>query len=411
MLGLERVGIDDNFFDLGGHSLLAARLISRARAMLGVELSIRALFESPTVAELATRLEGASRTVQTPLRKMDRPEAIPLSFAQRRLWFLDQLEGPSPTYNIRMALRLEGPLDVAALRAGLADLAERHESLRTVFPDATEAPEQVILGAGAAAPVLTVEETDEAELAERLAEAAAYCFDLEREVPDPRGWLFRLGGDRNVLLVLHHIAADGWSLGPLGRDLARAYAARLPPAGPGVGLPLPAQYAEYTLWQHALLGSESDADSAIARQLAYWRQAAGGSADVHGAANRPASAGGPSYRGAQRAADICRRRCTGSCAAWRAAVRASLFMVLEAGLAALLPQAAAGAMILCSAARSRAAAMLRWTIWSASSSTRWCCAPTCRAIRVSANCWLGCGSPTWQRMRIRICRSNGWWRF
>ena len=183
------------------------------------------------MAELAERLNNA-QAAKPPLRAMVRPAEIPLSFAQRRLWFLDRLEGPSPTYNIPVAVRLSGPLDSAALEAALGDLVERHESLRTIFPETLGSPRQLILEALNARPTLKVLPVTEATLAEALAAAAQQSFDLSAQIP-LRVHLFALSRSEHVLLlVLHHIAADGWSLAPLGRDLARAYAARAQGAEP-----------------------------------------------------------------------------------------------------------------------------------------------------------------------------------
>ena len=174
VLKLERVGIEDNFFALGGHSLIATRLVSRVRSTLGVELAIRTLFEAPTVAELVRHLH-AGEALRAALVRQVRPQRLPLSYAQQRLWFLDRLEGPSATYNIPIALRLEGDLDAVALEAALADVVGRHESLRTIFPEADGMPFQEILPAEQARPTLLSEEVAEAALASRLAEAAATC--------------------------------------------------------------------------------------------------------------------------------------------------------------------------------------------------------------------------------------------
>ncbi|MGW7276184.1 amino acid adenylation domain-containing protein, partial [Streptomyces sp. NPDC054864] len=229
LLGVADVGIDDNFFELGGHSLLATRLVSRIRATLGVEVGIRALFETPTVAGIAAGLDDtANGGVRARLVARERPEQVPVSFAQRRLWFLGQLEGPSATYNVPMALRLCGRVDAEALRAALGDVVGRHESLRTVFGQAEDGqPYQHILEAADAAVPLPVCDMDEAGLAGALRAEAAVGFDLAGEVP-VRARLFRLGRDEYVLmLVVHHIAADGWSMAPLARDLSTAYTARV----------------------------------------------------------------------------------------------------------------------------------------------------------------------------------------
>ncbi|ROP35963.1 non-ribosomal peptide synthetase [Saccharothrix texasensis] len=261
VLGVAEVGLDDGFFDLGGHSLLAAKLVGRVRGALDAELGIRDLFDAPTPAALIDRLDAA-RAARTPLRPVDRPEWTPLSPAQARLWFVDQLRGPNPAYNVAHTVRLRGELDVAALRAALTDLVGRHEALRTVFPSVDGEPRQVVRPAGDVdLPVRQVSDVDET-----VARAAREAFDLTAE-PPVRASLLRVAADHHVLLlVLHHIAGDGWSMGPLLRDLADAYTARLAGETPDWE-PLPVQYADYTLWQRDLLDEVGDA------QLAFWREA------------------------------------------------------------------------------------------------------------------------------------------
>ncbi|WP_435136023.1 amino acid adenylation domain-containing protein, partial [Actinacidiphila sp. bgisy144] len=339
VLGLAQVGVDDSFFDLGGHSLLATRLAARVRAALGAELEVRTLFETPTVAGLAARLDGSGRA-RPALTARPRPPRVELSFAQRRLWFLHRMDGPSATYNMPLALSLTGALDRSALHAALADVVARHESLRTVFRETGGVPYQVVLSADPARPELPVAEVGADELAGRLADTARRGFELA-EQPPVRAELFALAPDRHVLLVVvHHIAADGWSMGPLSADLAAAYAARCRGEGPQWS-PLPVQYADYTLWQRDLLGDTDDPDSLFARQLAYWKQElAGIPQQVQLPADRPR----PPVA-SQRGERVVVRMDPELHQALRelaAGHGASMFMVLQAGLAALLTRLGAG---------------------------------------------------------------------
>ena len=338
-LGAARVGLEDNFFELGGHSLLATRLISRIRTTLGVELEIRSLFETGTVGELAGRLNEAE-TARPALRRVERPAEIPLSFAQQRLWFLNRLEGSGAAYNIPLALRLTGALDRDALERALGDVVERHESLRTIFPERHGAPRQQVLDAVEAEFKLITRSSSEATLREELLAAAGEGFDLSRELP-LRASLFELSGsERVLLLVMHHIAVDGWSLEPLWRNLVEAYTARCAGKAPEWG-ELPAQYADYTLWQREVLGSESDSESAIARQLSYWKERLRDlpeQLDLPVDRPRPAVA---SYRGDS----VSLRLSAGLHEKLLRLARdghASLFMVLHAGLATLLTRLGAG---------------------------------------------------------------------
>ena len=339
VLGLSQVGIDDNFFELGGHSLLAVRLISRIRASLDVELGIRSLFEAPTVAALAKALAGAG-AARAPLRALARPAEIPLSYAQRRLWFLDRLEGQSATYVIPLALRLSGELDHDALASALCDVVERHESLRTIFPERGGVARQLILAPSAARPSLAVRDVSEAELSSALEQAAGCGFALAREVP-LRAHLFVLGeGEHVLLLLLHHIAGDGWSLVPLLRDLSRCYAARR--EGRAAELPLlPVQYADYALWQQQVLGEESDSASSIARQLAFWRETLNGLPDQIELPSDRARPPVMSHRGGSVSLALSGELHRGLSLLAREA-GASLFMVVQAALAGLFTRLGAG---------------------------------------------------------------------
>ena len=265
------VGPHEDFFALGGHSLLAAKLVSRLRSVLGVELPVRLLFQAPTPAGLAEAVRGAV-PARAPLIPQPRPTVVPLSPPQRRLWFVNRMEGVGSGYNLAHAQRLTGELDVAALSAAVDDLTGRHETLRTVFPDRDGDPYQQVLPVGEALAVVPAGP----KRAQALIQAeAALGFDLTADLPF-RARLYQIGPHEHVLLlVAHHIAFDGWSLEPLTRDLAAAYRARL--TGRAAGLdPLPVQYADYALWQQDLLGPAGEPGSLAAAQLAHWTRALAG---------------------------------------------------------------------------------------------------------------------------------------
>ncbi|MEU7632730.1 amino acid adenylation domain-containing protein, partial [Nocardia sp. NPDC049220] len=337
VLGVERVGIDDSFFDMGGHSLSATRLANRVRVVSGIELGVRDLFDTPTVFELAARLDNGVR-VRPVLTVVDRPKEVPLSFAQRRLWFLHRLEGPSATYNMPMVVRLTGVVDTAALQAALVDVARRHESLRTIFPQRDGVPHQHVLPAADACPRLTLSPDVAAEPA--VADAVHYAFDLRSEIP-LRAWLFDVDVDRHLLVVVvHHIAADGWSIRPLWRDIGQAYVARRAGREPEWA-PLPVQYVDYTLWQQDLLGEQTDPDSRIAEQLSYWEHTLAGIPErIMLPVDRPFPSV-VSYCGAAERFSWSGELCAGLERIARAH-GASAFMVVNAALAVLLSRMGGG---------------------------------------------------------------------
>ncbi|WP_311315091.1 non-ribosomal peptide synthetase [Streptomyces naphthomycinicus] len=354
VLGVPRVGVDDDFFALGGHSLLAMRLLSRIAATLGARVGVKALFDTPTVAGIAARLTDSAGD-RTPLVPFARPDRVPLSFAQRRLWVLNRIEGPKGTYNVPLVVRLTGELDRAALEKALADVVARHESLRTVFPESDGVPWQRILPPESAAPVLAEEHVPAGGLDEAITESVLHGFDLSSQLPlraallvpdgtadeTPDGAADGTADDTAVLvIVLHHIASDGWSLAPLLGDLATAYAARCRGEAPGWA-PLPVQYADYALWQREVLGDESDPDSLQSAQLAHWRNALDGlPEELPLPTDRPRPEV-PSSRGDAvpfsldaETHDALRALATAS--------GTSVFMVVQAVLAALLTRLGAG---------------------------------------------------------------------
>ena len=277
VLKRERVGIEDNFFYLGGHSLLATRVISRMRQALGVEIQLSSLFEYPTVAALAetirTMTADPSATAPSPMSKLPMDAIIPLSYAQQRLWFLDQLEPDSPFYNVPWAVRLSGILDDAALQAALHELMTRHETLRTSFAISQVGGEPVQVVSDLHALPLTVVDLTDLREDERLPQAMSLVREDARRPfklavgPLFRVLLVRLGEQDNILLVnLHHAISDGWSLGIMAQELATLYEAFR--AGESSPLePLTLQYRDFAAWQRQYLSGD-----ALAAKMQYWTE-------------------------------------------------------------------------------------------------------------------------------------------
>ncbi|MFD4470062.1 non-ribosomal peptide synthase/polyketide synthase [Rhodococcus sp. NPDC058505] len=270
VLAAGRVGLDDDFFALGGNSLVATQVTARLGEIFATTVPVALLFEAPTVGALAARVaEIAGVGGRTPLTVMPRPDAIPLSLAQQRMWVLNRMMPDSAAYNIPAAIRLSGLLDVPALASAMRDVVERHEVLRTVYPDGTDGPVQVVRPADAVRPDLTPARVAERDLPALLLETVSLGFDVTTQVPI-RARLFELSATEHVLVVVvHHISGDGFSMGPLTRDVMMAYSSRVEGREPGWA-PLAVQYADYSLWQRAVLGSEDDPESPLARQVDYW---------------------------------------------------------------------------------------------------------------------------------------------
>ena len=336
LLGRSEVSVLDNFFELGGHSLLATQVISRVRETFEVEVPLRALFDTPTIAGLAERIEMArgEDTAVPPLVRVPREGYLPLSFAQQRLWFLDQFEPGNSVYNVPSALRLTGPLNFNALQQSLQQIVHRHEALRTTFALIEGEPVQVIPAAvPVLLPLLDLQSLDpdsrKAEARRLIDEEAQRPFDLEQG-PLFRASLLRLSEEDHILLLsLHHIVSDGWSQGVLRRELVALYRAGC--HGQPSELPdLPLQYADYAVWQRQWLQG-----AALARQVDYWKaHLAGAPSFLELPTDRPRPAV-KSFRGARRGLQLS-QALTSSLSELSQREGATLFMTLLAAFQTLL---------------------------------------------------------------------------
>jgi amino acid adenylation domain-containing protein/FkbM family methyltransferase len=350
VLGSSRVGPRGNFFEAGGHSLLAVRLLARIRDTWAIEIGLREFFATPTIQAVAglvrEAMRSASGTSLPPIEPVDRRQPIPLSFAQRRLWFLDQLEGPNATYNIAAALRLEGAVDVDALRRSVALIVERHESLRTIFPAVDGVPVQRIAAAPAEVLVVgraggpdgpTLRDASKTVAREERTEAMRLAATEEAERPFDlgagplfRARLIQFAPDDTLLLVtMHHIVSDGWSMALLINELVASY--RAGAAGQPAQLPaLPVQYADFAAWQQRWLTG-----ARLEQELRFWRrQMAGAPALLELPTDRPRPAARSSRGRVERFAldaDVVGRLHDAA-----AQCGATLFMTLMAGFVAVL---------------------------------------------------------------------------
>ncbi|MFD6453936.1 amino acid adenylation domain-containing protein, partial [Nocardia sp. NPDC060220] len=334
ILGVASVGADDDFFALGGNSLLATRAAARIGTALDRAVGVRLLFEAPTVADLALRVHRSDEATAPRLLAGPRPQRVPLSLAQQRMWLLNRLDPDATVYNIPAAIRLTGALDLTALGLGVADLFARHEVLRTRYPARGDAVVQDVLAPDAVRVDLTPVEVAPDHLTDEVRRIVATGFDVTVE-PPVRVRLLRLGADDHVLVfVAHHISADGFSMGPLTRDLVLAYTARTA-GSPPAWSPLPLQYADYAVWQRDSLGDEADPASTAAAQLAYWHdELAGLPEEIALPADRPRPAV-QSFAGATSTFEI-DPALHAELAGLARAQGVTVFMVVQAALAVLL---------------------------------------------------------------------------
>ena len=342
VLGVTGVGADADFFVLGGHSLSAIRLVNRIQGSLGVKVPLRAVFDGPTVAEIAAAVETSGAGVEGPdlTHVVRRPEDIPLSFAQQRMWVLYQVEGPSPTYNVPLVWTppAEG-LDIEALRAAIGDVVRRHATLRTVFPSIDGRGVQRVESPDVQVP-FEHRRIERSELEVSAAAAMRHAFGLDSEIPI-RVSVFDFDGDQLVLLVIHHIATDEWSLGPLTKDLSSAYEARCNARVPDFSS-LPIDYVDYTLWERGRIGDRDDPAGLGARQLSFWSDTlAGAPAEMRLPQDRPRPAQ-ISYRGASVPAGLDARRAR-LLQAVAERHQISVFMLVHAAVAIALQRSGAGA--------------------------------------------------------------------
>ena len=282
VMQLDQVGVEENFFSLGGHSLLAMQVMSRIRQVFAVELQLRSFLENPTVAALALLVDKAAKTAMPPLLPQPRSQPLRLSFAQERLWFLARYETEASLYNVPVALRLRGELNIEAAQASLQEMVNRHEVLRTSFPEVGDGTIQDI--AAEMEVPFAMAEIREDELDQVLREQARRPFDLSHG-PLIRASLFRISSQDHVLLVvMHHIVSDGWSLGVMLREFNALYDAFSRGAASPLQ-PLAIQYADYSEWQREWLQGE-----VLERQLDYWRKQLAGHETLNLPTDRPYSA-------------------------------------------------------------------------------------------------------------------------